>query len=73
MKNGWTAERKAKQAAAIQKWKPWTRATGPKTLEGKAKVARNSWKGGKRLAFRASMRELRTALCALNLYEHLLD
>jgi hypothetical protein len=62
MTNGWTAERKAKQAAAIQNWKPWTQATGPKTVEGKAIVSRNSFKGGKRLALRRSIAQFR--LCS---------
>ena len=61
MNNGWTPQRKAKQALAIQSWKPWTRATGPKTLEGKTTVARNAFKGGNRPA-------LRQSIAALNQY-----
>lgn len=29
--NGWTKERRAKQAMAIHNWEPWDRATGPKS------------------------------------------
>ena len=32
--------------------KPWEHATGPRTLEGKAKVARNAYKGGDWLMLR---------------------
>jgi hypothetical protein len=59
MTNGWTAERKAKQAAAIQNWKPWTQATGPKTVEGKAIVSRNAYRGGKRPELRQSIATLK--------------
>jgi hypothetical protein len=52
MANGWTAERRARQAASIQRWKPWQRSTGPKTPEGKATVSRNAWKGGTRSLLR---------------------
>ena len=30
----------------IQQWKPWEQSTGPRTPEGKAKVAHNSFRGG---------------------------
>lgn len=42
MKNGWTPERKAKQAALIQTWRPWDASTGPKTDSGKLKSSRNA-------------------------------
>jgi hypothetical protein len=48
MANGWTTERRAKQSAAIRQWRAWERSTGPRTAAGKARVARNAWKGGKR-------------------------
>jgi hypothetical protein len=41
MATGWTLERRAKQAAAIRRWRPWEHSTGPKTPQGKAKSARN--------------------------------
>jgi hypothetical protein len=39
---GWTAECRARQAAAIQSWRPWVNATEPKTPAGKAIVSRNA-------------------------------
>ncbi len=45
-RNGWTAERRARQSQAIQRWKPWQQSTGAKTPEGKARSARNAYKGG---------------------------
>ena len=59
MNNGWTSERKAKQALAIQRWKPWQQATGPKTPKGKATVSRNAFKGGERPSLRHSNTALR--------------
>lgn len=56
MSNGWTPERRAKQAEAIRRWKPWKRATGPKTERGKAASSRNAYKG--RINHRAMLREL---------------
>ncbi len=44
----WTPETRLKQAAAIRGWMPWTLSTGPVTTCGKARVARNAWKGGVR-------------------------
>ena len=46
MTNGWTSERKARQAELIRQWRPWGKSTGPRTQEGKAKVAHNSYRGG---------------------------
>jgi hypothetical protein len=51
MSNGWTPERRARQAELIRSWKPWERSTGPRTAEGKGLVARNAWKGGYRAMF----------------------
>lgn len=58
MANGWTLERKLKQAALIQQWQPWKQSTGPKTPAGKKRVSQNSYKG----ATRAAMQELRALL-----------
>jgi hypothetical protein len=41
----WTPERRAKQAAAIRRWKPWEKSTGPNTADGKARSSRNADKG----------------------------
>ena len=43
---GWTPERRAKQAEAIRKWKPWEQSTGPRTEAGKLKSCHNAYKGG---------------------------
>ena len=54
MVNGWTLERRERQAELIRQWQPWKQSTGPKTSEGKAKASRNAWQGGDM----ARMREL---------------
>lgn len=36
----------------IQNWKPWIKATGPRSTEGKAKVSCNAYAGGHRQAMR---------------------
>ena len=59
MVNGWTPERRARQAALIRTWRPWEQSTGPRTDEGKAKVARNAFKGGWRDKLRELARVLR--------------
>ena len=41
---GWTPERRARHAAAIRRWAPWTKSTGPKTAAGKARSSRNAAK-----------------------------
>jgi len=73
MENGWTPERRAQQAQAIRRWRPWEHATGPRTIEGKARSARNADRGGQRRMFRemakalnAGMRAQREALGELN-------
>jgi len=48
----WTSERRARQAALIRTWKPWQKATGPRTPEGKARASRNAYKGGHWLKLR---------------------
>jgi hypothetical protein len=57
MATGWTLERRQRQAEAIQTWRPWERSTGPTSAAGKAKVARNAFKGGLRQQMRALSRE----------------
>lgn len=52
MANGWTPERRARQAQLIKTWQPWSRSTGPVTEAGKTKAARNSWRGGQRQQLR---------------------
>ena len=60
MANGWTLERRQRQAELIRTWSPWRFSTGPRTDAGKARVAQNAWKGG----HRAELRELSRALAA---------
>ena len=60
--NGWTPERRAKQAELIRQWQPWTKATGAKTAEGKARSSRNAFKGGHRPALRETIRQLNALL-----------
>lgn len=48
MANGWTPERRARQAAAIKRWKPWEKSTGPKTDDGKHASSLNAVKHGLR-------------------------
>ena len=54
MVNGWTLERRQRQAELIRQWKPWVQSTGPKSPEGRERVSRNAWTGG----HRAQLREL---------------
>ena len=35
MTNGWTLERRQRQAELIQRWKPWQQSTGARSQEGK--------------------------------------
>lgn len=62
MKNGWTPERRKRQAELIQNWKPWANATGPRTAKGKARTARNADKGSSRQMLRELSRSLRIAM-----------
>lgn len=61
MANGWTPERRARQAALIRTWRPWEQSTGPCSDEGKARTAHNAFKGGRW----QEMRELTKAVNAL--------
>src|SRR5678815_4846846 len=65
LKNGWTQERKTRQAGLIHNWKPWQRSTGPRTLAGKARVSQNAYKGGTRPLLRRLARLLREQKQAL--------
>ena len=73
MSNGWTPERKTKHSVAIHNWKPWLKATGPKTAEGKAIVARNAFKGRRRPALRREMTRIRAALQILRFHDSVSD
>jgi hypothetical protein len=58
MANGWSPERCKRQAEQIKRWQPWGKSTGPRTPQGKARVAGNAYKGG----FREQLRTLARAL-----------
>ena len=60
--NGWTPQRRKRQAELIRNWQPWTKSTGAKTEQGKAVVSMNAWKGGKREEQRARNRECKAIL-----------
>lgn len=66
--HGWTAERRIKQAEAIQRWKPWEKSTGPLTDDGKARVAQNAYKGGKRPKLRGLQSKLRELFKGLDTF-----
>jgi len=53
--NGWTPERRKRQAEMIRNWKPWEHSTGAKTIEGKEVSKMNAFKHGLR---GGDMREL---------------
>ena len=54
-----TPEHCLQQAKRIRSWEPWKRSTGPSTVGGKAKAARNAWKGGERALLRELVRQMR--------------
>jgi hypothetical protein len=61
----WTDAARARQAALIVNWKPWAASTGPRTVAGKVKAARNADKGGeagKTLRLEEAQRELAAAM-----------
>ncbi len=45
MANGWTPERRARQAEMIRQWRPWEKSTGPRTRERKATRETTCWPG----------------------------
>jgi len=59
MANGWTPERRARQAELIRQWRPWEQSMGPKTEAGKRVVSRNAYKGGTWMLIRGLSRALR--------------
>lgn len=61
MANGWTLERRARQSALIRHWRPWEKATGPKSEEGKRRSAMRGYKGGNRQVMRDLAKALREA------------
>jgi len=64
MANGWSLERRARQAELIRSWRPWERSTGPRSAEGKTRTARNADKGGHRQTLRELSRMLNAEIKA---------
>lgn len=70
----WTQKERERQAALIQKWKPWQSSTGPKTINGKCKSSKNalihgcySFEAKKSLRFaREIIKEYRGVLSSLS-------
>lgn len=62
MANGWTPERKARQAALIRTWSPWQKSTGPQASTGKVRNSRNADKPG---PLNRRMRELKRQVRSL--------
>lgn len=75
-KKGWSPARRASHAAAMRRWKPWAKSTGPRTASGKAKSAQNAYKHGAyslehrlvRQALRAHSRSLRLIVLCRRLW-----
>jgi len=61
--NGWTHERRARQAELIHSWQPWTKSTGARTPEGKAITSQNAALGkrNKQAAIEQAKQELHAA------------
>jgi len=62
MANGWTPERRAKQAEMIRKWNPWEKSTGAITVNGKLISSQNSKTHG---AYTKENREVQTIISNL--------
>ena len=62
MANGWTTERRSRQAELIRNWKPWKQSTGPRTQVGKSKSARNGDRGGAWKVDRDKLRALKATV-----------
>ncbi len=69
--NGWTPERRARQAELIKSWKPWQQSTGPTSAEGKARSSRNAWQGGMRQQLRTLSKDLNAELAAMRDFNRL--
>ena len=44
----WTPEARMRQAERIRQWSPWSKSTGPRTVEGKNRSKTNALKGSAR-------------------------
>jgi DNA invertase Pin-like site-specific DNA recombinase len=59
--NGWTPGRRRRQSQLIREFRPWERARGPRTPEGKARAAKNGYRGALRQMPRSLARTEREA------------
>ncbi|MCP1120503.1 hypothetical protein [Robbsia andropogonis] len=71
MANGWTPQRRAKQAEAIRRWKPWEQSTGPTTDDGKLVSSLNAMRRGRgdpqyRKELAEAKRQVRCIMAALD-------
>lgn len=41
-RSAWSQERRERQRQAIRRWRPWDKATGPRTEKGKARSSLNA-------------------------------
>lgn len=57
MSKGWTEERRKAQAERCRANKPWKKATGPKSEEGKARSSMNAFKHGGQEAAKSLIKE----------------
>lgn len=55
----WTEEQRQRQSELIQKWRPWEKSTGPKTLAGKNISCQNGWKNGLRVGVPRTMKQIK--------------
>ncbi len=58
----WTPEQRQRQAEAIRRWQPWKQSTGPKSVQGKAKVSGNAYNGSQWANLRQAIKALNQAL-----------
>jgi hypothetical protein len=47
-RRAWTSEQRAAQSAAIRRWRPWAKSSGPTSDIGKAVASQNAVKHGLR-------------------------
>lgn len=66
MARQWTAEERQRQRELINRVKPWEKSTGARTPEGKARSAKNAYKGGWRQRWRSECLWLKEQKKCLN-------